>query len=52
MLVVQKAHAAGDAVLGETAYAGMVAVCAATCVLGPLALRWLLAHRPPAAPSR
>ncbi len=52
MLVVQKAHAAGDAVLGQTAYAGMVVVCAATCILGPLALRWLLARRPGGAPSR
>ncbi len=42
MLIVQKAHAAGPDVLGATAYAGMVLVCAATCVLGPLALRWLL----------
>jgi hypothetical protein len=42
MLIVQKAHAAGPDVLDRTAYAGMVVVCAATCVLGPLVLRWLL----------
>lgn len=42
MLIVQKAHAAGPDVLGRTAYAGMILVCAVTCISGSLALRWLL----------
>ena len=42
MLIVQKAHAAGPDVLGRTAYASMVMVCAVTCLIGPLVLRWLL----------
>jgi len=47
MLIVQKAQAAGSWAIGQAAYAGMVLVCAVTCVVGPLLLRWLLQRRRP-----
>jgi hypothetical protein len=42
MLVVQKAHSAGSWAISETAYAGMILVCAASCVIAPIVLRWLI----------